>query len=83
MSKLNVSSTQSHNCYFIFTGGYICIVSRMENFKIVSEYKDSFFPLCYKLESEGKWRKVDCSTCAYLPNIEGVKIIYQVCDYTI
>ncbi|XP_061195921.1 methyltransferase-like protein 27 [Saccostrea echinata] len=60
-------------------GGIVCIVARMESLSNLDKYKDSFFPLCQKLEEEQKWRKIDCSSCPYWSKIEGVQIVYRVC----
>ncbi|KAK3088380.1 hypothetical protein FSP39_018440 [Pinctada imbricata] len=59
-------------------GGYVCIVTRMENFRIVDEYKDKFFPMCDSLEKAGKWTMKKRDPCPYLEGIQGVCICYQV-----
>jgi hypothetical protein len=61
----------------LFPGGIVCIVTRMENFRNLEEYKYSFFPLCDKLENDGKWKKIDCSSCPFWESVEGVQVVYK------
>ncbi|XP_034332750.2 methyltransferase-like protein 27 [Magallana gigas] len=61
------------------SGGIICIVARMEGFYKFEEYKDSFFPLCDKLEKDGKWQKIECSECPYWNTLKGITFLYKVC----
>ena len=62
-----------------FLGGIVCIVARMESLTNLDEYKDTFFPLCDQLEKDGRWKKIECSSCPYWQKVEGAQVIYQVC----
>ena len=62
-----------------FLGGIVCIVARMESLTNLDEYKDTFFPLCDQLEKDGRWNKIECSSCPYWQKVEGAQVIYQVC----
>ena len=66
---------RSYDC---FTGGFICIVARMETIKKSDEYKNSFFPMCDKLETDGKWSRVKRESCSYMAGVEGICICYRV-----
>ena len=64
---------------FIFPGGIVCIVARMESLSNLDKYKDSFFPLCNDLENAGKWQKIECCPCPYWGKIQGYQLLYRVC----
>ncbi|KAK3090573.1 hypothetical protein FSP39_012776, partial [Pinctada imbricata] len=61
------------------SGGYVCIVTRRENFERMVDYKDTFFPMCDRIETDGKWRKVVNESCPFFPGVEGICLCYQIC----
>jgi hypothetical protein len=63
----------------LIPGGIACIVTRQVHLHNLEEYKDSFFPLCDQLEKEGKWKKIECSSCPCWDTVDGVSIIYKKC----
>lgn len=65
--------------FFLLLGGIVCIVARMESLTNLEEYKDTFFPLCDQLEKEGRWQKIDSSSCPYWQKVEGAQVLYKVC----
>jgi hypothetical protein len=67
-------------CFYLITGGIICIVNRRLPFLQLSEYVDNFFPLCDQLEQEGKWWKKEEITIfsRFMGEADGICIIYRV-----
>ena len=66
-------------CFYLITGGIICIVNRRSPFLQLPEYVDNFFPLCDQLEQEGKWKKEEITTFSgFMGEADGIGIIYRV-----
>ncbi|XP_063408715.1 methyltransferase-like protein 27 [Mytilus trossulus] len=60
-------------------GGIICIVNRRSPFYESPDYEDKFFPLCDRLEKEGKWKKEEITTFnGFIENADGIIIVYRV-----
>ena len=69
----------SWSCFYLITGGIICIVNRRSPFLQFPEYVDNFFPLCDQLEQEGKWKKEQITTFSRsMGEADGICIIYSV-----